>query len=131
MNPSRCLNESVPPLLRGIGTVILLLATVLSAATARGHGRHASSILPTPAKPPVTSAAPAGPALSPELARELAEIRREIAEDSMLEEVFENPWFEACGYAGTACIASSFFVEWAIRRRKLSDEAAAKAVAKA
>lgn len=118
-------NEALPPLLRGLGTTVILVATVVSLATARGNQRPPASLrlplarpAPTPPREAAHSAAP-----DMDVAREIAALRQEVADDSVLEEVFENPWFELCGIVGTAVITSSFFLEWSIRRRKLSQKA--------
>lgn len=118
-------NEALPPLLRGLGTTVILVATVVSLATARINQRPTASVrLPLARTAAAAAPKPARPApLDPDVAREIAALRQEVADDSVLEEVFENPWFEMCGIVGTAVITSSFFLEWSIRRRKLSQKA--------
>lgn len=118
-------NEALPPLLRGLGTTVILVATVVSLAMARGQHRSPTSLrlpLARPAAAPPSQSGHTAPS-DLDLAREIAALRQEVADDSMLEEVFENPWFELCGLAGTAVITSSFFLEWSIRRRKLVHKA--------
>jgi hypothetical protein len=120
-------NEALPPLLRGLGTTVILVATVVSLATARGQQRPPTSLrlpLARPAAAPPAQGGHTAPS-DLDLAREIAALRQEVADDSVLEEVFENPWFELCGIVGTTVITSSFFLEWSIRRRKLAQEAGA------
>jgi hypothetical protein len=120
----RCItiDESMPPFVRGVGTTVILVATIVSLATARHPGTPPAALRlplarPTPAAVPKPANAPV---LDSDIARELAALRGEVADDSLLEEVFENPWFEISGILGTTLIAASFFLEWSIRRRKLA-----------
>lgn len=118
----------MPPLLRGVGTSVILFATVLSFAAAREDPRAGLGGRPPASRPAATAATQPSPsAWPPEIAGEIAELRREIADDSVLEEVVENPWFEVGGFAGTACIAASFFVEHALRRRRKVEASAGPA----
>jgi hypothetical protein len=95
------LHDSTPPLLRGLGTTLILLATILSFFIARQEMKAGD-----PAGGRVTAAAAAAPAAA------------QPDDDSVIEEVFSNPWFEALSYLGTGLIGSSFYLEWFLRRRK-------------
>jgi hypothetical protein len=129
MKHSLNVNEALPPLLRGLGTTVILVATVVSLATARGNQRPPTSLRLPLARPAAAASSQGAPPATRDLdlAREIAALRQEVADDSVLEEVFENPWFELCGIVGTAVITSSFFLEWSIRRRKLAQGAGASA----
>lgn len=129
MKHSLNVNEALPPLLRGLGTTVILVATVVSLVTARGNQRPPTSLRLPLARPAAAASSQGAPPATRDLdlAREIAALRQEVADDSVLEEVFENPWFELCGIVGTAVITSSFFLEWSIRRRKLAQGAGASA----
>ena len=102
--------DSTPPLFRGIGTTVILVATVISFSMARHPG---GSPLAYPGRPGP------GAAMTPrvaELEREVAELRREAADDHLVEEVIGNPWFEVLGFIGTGFIGASFYLEWWMRR---------------
>jgi hypothetical protein len=103
--------DSTPPLFRGIGTTVILVATVISFAMAR----HPASPLPVPGRSGMTSGVTPRVA---ELEREVDALRREVADDHFVEEVFGNPWFEILGFIGTGFIGASFYIEWGLRRRK-------------
>lgn len=99
------LHDSIPPLLRGLGTTLILLATILSFVVARQEIKAGDLARLRPAA--VAPAAPAG-ANQPD-------------DDSVFEEVLSNPWIEGLSYLGTGLIASSFYLEWFLRRRKKPD----------
>lgn len=106
---------SIPPLLRGIGTTIVLLAGVISFLIARGQVQ-AGKAAHTPGQASVVGAK-SDPQLT-SLANEVELMRAEIQDDTMMEKVIENPWFEILGFLGTTVIASSFYSEWMIRKNE-------------
>ena len=52
------------------------------------------------------------------LASEIHDLRQEVDQENIAEEVLENRWFEVLGFIGTGVIASSFYVESYRRRSK-------------
>jgi len=98
------LHDSTPPLLRGLGTTLILIATVLSFIIARQEIKAGDLARHPPAS--ATIATPAG--------------ADQADDDSVIEEVLSNPWIEGLSYLGTTMIASSFYLEWFLRRRKRS-----------
>lgn len=80
--------NSIPPLLRGIGTTVVLLGAVIGFLAAR----HDVQAPKTPA--------------------------RTAAEENFADEVLENPSFEWLGLVGAAIVASSFYAEAFIRRKE-------------
>jgi hypothetical protein len=52
------------------------------------------------------------------LANEVDEMRHEIQDSGVIDDVFKNPWFEILGFLGTAVIASSFYAEWMVRKNE-------------
>ena len=110
--------DFLPPLLRGIGTTIILIAALISFSVARQstdqqrkEREEAASI-----------SAPASSELA-RLSEEVEDLRLETEEDTIVEKVFENRWFEWLGFVGTAIIASSFYVEALLKipKRKTVD----------
>ena len=108
--------DSLGPLLRGVGSTIILIGAIigfwiarhnLRAERARQQAVHLSS-----ASTMKMSTLPRRGSL-PETSSDAVP-----QSDSLAEEVIENPWFELLGLAGTAVMSSSFYVEWAARRRK-------------
>lgn len=91
--------DSTPPLLRGLGTTLILLATIFSFIIARQEIKAGDLARLRPA-----AVAPAGAV--------------QADDDSVIEEVLSNPWIEGLSYLGTGLIASSFYLEWFLRRRK-------------
>jgi hypothetical protein len=103
---------SIPPLLRGIGTTIVLCAGIVSFIIAhtdindkRASQQYEVSVRMIAAEPQLNR-----------LATEVDEMRHEIQENGIIDDVFKNPWFEILGFLGTAVIASSFYSEWMIRK---------------
>ncbi len=93
------LHDSTPPLLRGLGTTVILCATILTFVVARDEMKADDAAT---ARPAVVAAVDAD----------------EPDEETVIEEVLSNPWIEGLGYAGTALISASFYLEWLVRRRK-------------
>jgi hypothetical protein len=56
------------------------------------------------------------------LAKELQELRTEVHDDNVLEEVIESRWFEWLGLIGAGIVSGSFYVETLIRRSKSSSD---------
>jgi len=110
----------LPPLLRGVGTTAVLFATVYSVIVASGNVRteqaHREAL-----HAQEEAEAKAQPAELRELAAlkvEVEDLRRSADEESIADEVIENPWFTWVGFLGTAIIASSFYAESFLRGRE-------------
>ena len=110
------IHESVAPLLRGIGLTVVLLGTIAGALAAKTQ----ASAKPVPQS---THTAP-GSTNSPRdnsldaLTHEIEELRETVQEETIVEDVLTNPWFEILGIAGSGITASSFYVEWLSKRPK-------------
>ena len=108
------LHDSLPPLLRGIGTTVILLATLVSGLYA--HADVAKRKARQQAALEQRKAALETNQLNT-LSREVAELRSTVQDDeTVVEEVLENPGFELFGLLGSAVFASSFYAEWLIKR---------------
>ena len=79
-------HESLPPLLRGSGTTIILVATIVGAVQARLELKATSA--------------------------------NKAQEESIVDDVVLNPWFEFLGMAGTGIVAVSFYADWLSKRSK-------------
>jgi len=104
--------EALPPLLRGIGMTMILVATVVAFViaredSAREHAERQVSDVEHSATVDLQS-----------LASEIRELRAEVEVDDVVEEVLDNPWFELLSLIGTGVFASSFYVEAYVRRSK-------------
>lgn len=106
----------LPPLLRGIGTMIVLVTTLISICVARQDIR-ASQLKREMLK--AKAAASTGKS-NAGLPAESEDLRDGAGEDSVAEEVIDNPWFDWIVGLGSAVIASSFFVESYVRSREKS-----------
>ena len=115
------IDESIPPLLRGIGTLVVLAAAVVSFVIARLNDPKQSGKPPSP----VALATPAQSGRIDNLAEQMEDLREEMNEATVVDDVLENVWFECLGFSGTALIATSFLVEWRVKRTKLAVPAAA------
>jgi hypothetical protein len=105
------MKNSLPPLLRGIGTVFMLVATVIAFCIARQHDQ-----LPRTRLSPSQSISGKKSGDSVATVSDVQELRAEVEQDSVVEDVLENVWFEWLGFAGTAIFAASFFAEAYLRR---------------
>jgi hypothetical protein len=119
--------EPLPPLLRGLGTLLILLTSALVVTVERrdnaeraeqGHLARIAlkaerSLQSDQGKPDA-------------LATEVKLLRLQLQDNDLADEVFENPWFQWLGLLGTGLIAASFFAEWQLKR---SIARAARAVA--
>ena len=108
------MRDSLPPLLRGIGMLVMLMAAVIAFCIARQH-EQSQRLAQRPSQ--IANARRGGdpPASS---VSETHEAAADAAQDSVVEEVVENVWFECLGFAGTAIFAASFFVEAYVRYHK-------------
>lgn len=106
--------DSLPPLLRGIGTTVVLAAAVVAFAVAgRDNGQARSERQAThPAGNNWSGSASDLAALS----NQVEELRQEVEDENVAEEVIKNPWFDWLSFSGTAIIAGSFYTEWFVRK---------------
>ena len=107
------MKKSIPPLLRGIGTLLILTAAVIAFCIARQHDRTLDA---GPARDQSIAGNAGGDNVAA-LASEVRELRAEVEQDDAVEKVLENRWFDWISFAGTAVIAASFFTEAYIQRR--------------
>jgi hypothetical protein len=96
------MKDSFPPLLRGIGTVVILMAAVIAFCIARRHDQ-APRTLVSPNQSTTGNSRGNSPATS---------------QVGVVEVVLENDWVEWLGFTGTAIFAASFFVEAYVRHHK-------------
>lgn len=116
-------HEHLPPLLRGIGFGLVLLASVLAGtvehrraevARAKYAQLHAQAAA-------VDVAAGSG---AEAIARELRLLRLQLADDDLLDNVIGNRWFQVLGALGSALVAASFLLEAGIRWPRARGDAA-------
>src|SRR5271154_4792338 len=105
--------DSLPPLLRGIGTTIVLFATIFTVIAARREvqtDRIKREAIYMKAKADAEAQAAAVRNLA-ELKAEVQDLRSGMREEGVAEEVIKNPWFDWVGFLGMLIIAMSFFLE--------------------
>lgn len=105
-------HAAVPPLLRGVGTSVLVFASLLVGVSEYRQGRAAREALELVrgGLQQQAQSATSGEGLDA-LTRELTLLRLQLSESSLAGEVFANPWFQVLGALGTLLVAASFFVE--------------------
>jgi hypothetical protein len=108
--------DSLSPLLRGIGTTIILITAVVTFASAQREIEKSRSQRAIERSQIAASADPKSE-LS-HLTKEVEELRSEAEQENIVEEVLENRWFEWLGFIGMATVASSFYVESYARREE-------------
>ena len=108
--------DSLPPLLRGLGTALILLTSALVVVVERGTDDDTAAIA---AMRPLAVKAEAGlhrgDAGADALATEVRLLRLQLQDNDLADDVFENPWFQWLGLLGTALISASFFAEWRLK----------------
>ena len=104
--------DALPPLLRGLGTALILLTSALVVVVER----NATDDAPAAATAARIEAAAGGAGGVDALTAEIHLLRLQMRDNDLADEVFENPWFQWLGLLGTALISASFFAEWRIKR---------------
>ena len=108
--PSRT-RDHVPPLLRGIGFLLVLLTSLavgFAEHRADVHTRNRLALLKTQAED--AAARESGPQGS--VAQEIRLLRLQLMQDEDLaDKDFDNPWFQLLGSLGTGLVALSFLYE--------------------
>lgn len=105
--------EALPPLLRGLGTALILLTSALVVVVERNATDDDAPAAATSAR---IEAAAGGAGGVDALTAEIRLLRLQMRDNDLADEVFENPWFQWLGLLGTALISASFFAEWRIKR---------------
>lgn len=112
--------EALPLLLRGAGTLLLLLASALALYQERGATHAPRSAAPAAARMGEGGLG-AGDAAGQQrrtLAAEADALGAARRDDEFADRVLENPAFQLLGLLGTLVIAGSFFVEAAQKTRR-------------
>jgi hypothetical protein len=111
------MSESLPPLLRGLGTLLILLTSALVVTVERRDNAHQAEqahLARLASKAEASLAQNPGDANA--LAAEVRLLRLQLQDNDLADDVFENPWFQWLGLLGTGLIAASFFAEWQLKR---------------
>jgi hypothetical protein len=120
------IHESLAPLIRGVGLTIILSGTLLAAVQTKEEDRKAEEKVPA-----AESGAQPGNLISTnstdeksigQLTEEIEELRDTVQQETTVQEVLENPWFDSLGMLGSAITAASFYVEWMSKRQKRISE---------
>ena len=111
------MSDSLPPLLRGLGTLLILLTSALVVTVERRENaaRVEQAHIARVALKAEESRQP-GRADTNALTQEVKLLRLQLQDNDLADDVFENPWFQWLGLLGTGLIAASFFAEWRLKR---------------
>ena len=111
------MSDSLPPLLRGLGTLLILLTSALVVTVERRENaaRVEQAHIARVALKAEESRQP-GRAGTNALTQEVKLLRLQLQGNDLADDVFENPWFQWLGLLGTGLIAASFFAEWRLKR---------------
>ena len=108
--------EPLPPLLRGVGTLLILLTSALVVTVERrDNAERAEQAHLARIALKAERSLQQGRADTDALAIELRLLRLQLQDNDLADEVFENPWFQWLGLLGTALISASFFAEWRLK----------------
>ncbi|MBD9468152.1 hypothetical protein [Pseudoxanthomonas sp. PXM01] len=109
--------DSLPPLLRGLGTALILLTSALVVTVERRTDDEAAALAAmTQLAVKAEESRHRGETGAAALATEVRLLRLQLQGNDLADDVFENPWFQWLGLLGTALIAASFFAEWRLKR---------------
>ncbi|CAN7256100.1 hypothetical protein LJR143_001016 [Pseudoxanthomonas sp. LjRoot143] len=109
--------DSLPPLLRGLGTALILLTSALVVTVERRtHDEAAALTAIAHLAVKAEEARHQGETGAAALATEVRLLRLQLQGNDLADDVFENPWFQWLGLLGTGLIAASFFAEWRLKR---------------
>ncbi|MBD9477834.1 hypothetical protein [Pseudoxanthomonas sp. PXM02] len=109
--------DSLPPLLRGLGTALILLTSALVVVVERRADDDAVALAAmTQLAVKAEEAMHHGETGADALATEVRLLRLQLQGNDLADDVFENPWFQWLGLLGTGLIAASFFAEWRLKR---------------
>ena len=104
--------DHLPPLLRGMGFLIILLVTVAVGATERRqYVRAQAKMEQMRAGLDADRSAASADGQLDALTREVRLLRMQLQEKDLSDEVLENPWFQFLGALGTGLITASFLLE--------------------
>jgi hypothetical protein len=104
--------ELLGPLLRGVGTSLMLAGAVIGFAVAREDLHLARLRIQRQGGVVSSGARASGVAAGSE------NVTSEEGEESLAERVVENLWFEWLGFVGAAVTSSSFYFEYVARRKR-------------
>lgn len=108
--------DSLPPLLRGLGTALILLTSALVVVVERRTDDDTSAIAAMAQLAiKAEEGRHRGDAGADALATEVRLLRLQLQDNDLADDVFENPWFQWLGLLGTALISASFFAEWRLK----------------
>lgn len=108
--------ESLPPLLRGLGTALILVTSALVVVVERRPDDDAASrAAVTQLAVKAEEARHRGETGADAIATEVRLLRLQLQDNDLADDVFENPWFQWLGLLGTALISASFFAEWRLK----------------
>ena len=105
------IRDAFGPLLRGIGSSLILVGALIGYLGATHHPQGARR----PGQIQSTMTAPMK--RSPEVGGG-EKGNADASDESFAEQVVENPWFESLGFLGAAVVSTSFYVEYLARRRR-------------
>ncbi|CAN4279751.1 hypothetical protein LJR125_002638 [Pseudoxanthomonas sp. LjRoot125] len=111
------MSDSLPPLLRGLGTLLILLTSALVVTVERRENaaRVEQAHIARVALKAEESRQPRRAGTNA-LTQEVKLLRLQLQDNDLADDVFENPWFQWLGLLGTGLIAASFFAEWRLKR---------------
>src|ERR1700741_5071517 len=101
--------ESLPPLLRGVGTTMFLVAAIVAIVLARRD--IANTAAQREAAHQRTGNQYQGANGLGAIADQIQELQTELEARNLAEEVLESPWVEMMSIVGTAFLATSFYAE--------------------
>lgn len=107
----------LPPLLRGLGTLVLLATSIGVGLVEHGQAEAAQQAREK-ARQQLEAKMAEGVAegRTANLTEEIRLLRLQAQDADLAGQVFENGWFQLLGVLGTLMISGSFFVEAAQRR---------------
>jgi hypothetical protein len=111
-------HESLAPLLRGIGSAVILLTAIIGTYEAKSGLSAIKSVPLAAIQKSNDSSAAAKDGTVEALTKEVADLKEAVEEETVVDEVLRNPWIEALGTIGSVTVVASFFADWLNKRPK-------------
>lgn len=106
------MKDHVPPLLRGVGFLMILIASlIVGAVEHRDKSEQRQLAMLTKARIAAIAAESEGNGRIEAISKEIRLLRLQLQQEDLADRVFENPWFQVVGAVGSLLVALSFLYE--------------------
>lgn len=109
--------EYLPPLMRGIGFLIIFATSLVVGAVEQGERKELLNRIDEMEAQDPSACVDGLNSASSRLMQEVRILRIQLEADDLADSLLENPWFQALGALGSLVVALSFIYEAMLRRK--------------